>query len=184
MSEKLNCHFHQARNAISKCEDCGKLLCIECKQNYTQIHHSGTGDNKHVFYTQHELCPPCFYDRKIKDLNPRQFLIPIMMGVLLVCVGLPIFIIMMMIALLPFSIILVIIGVVLIVYGKKKRSSAPQKINQLKAEKEDFYKLISSLEFEQISLNLGYKICPNCDSKEDLNTQYCSECGIELKSTH
>ena len=184
MSETLKCHFHQARNAISKCEDCGKILCIECKQIYTQTHHSGTGDNRRVFYTQHELCPPCLYDRKIKNLNPKQFLIPIMMGVLLICISLPLFIIMMMIALIPFNIIFVIIGIGLIVYGRKKRSSTPQKIDKLRAEKEDFYKLISSLEFEQISLNLGYKICPNCDSKEELNTQYCSECGIELISIH
>jgi len=66
---QVNCAYHPGREAIAKCENCHKMLCVACRTVDT-IQHSSTShhmDHSHTTYwaTQHEVCPECYYDRRI-----------------------------------------------------------------------------------------------------------------------
>jgi len=59
----LKCVYHPDREASTKCEKCGKLICLECKQTFTTTH--GTEDSR--YSVRHEYCQVCYYDYKIKS---------------------------------------------------------------------------------------------------------------------
>ena len=59
----LKCAYHPEREANTKCEKCGKLICLECKQAFTTTH--GTEDTR--YSVRHEYCQACYYDYKIKS---------------------------------------------------------------------------------------------------------------------
>jgi len=63
MSE--TCHYHPKKEAKEKCESCGKLICLECKQVYHATH--ATEDSS--YSTRHEVCTPCYYDREKGGYN-------------------------------------------------------------------------------------------------------------------
>ena len=45
----INCYYHPNRNAIEKCELCGKTICLECKRVYRETRSHGTSDNRSLF---------------------------------------------------------------------------------------------------------------------------------------
>lgn len=59
----LKCAYHPERDASTKCEKCGKVICLECKQAFTTTH--GTEDSR--YSVRHEYCQVCYYDYKIKS---------------------------------------------------------------------------------------------------------------------
>lgn len=61
----LKCVYHPEREASTKCEKCGKLICLECKQAFTTTH--GTEDS--TYSVRHEYCQVCYYDYKIKSVK-------------------------------------------------------------------------------------------------------------------
>ncbi len=59
----LNCYYHPERNAIAKCEKCGKPICLECNM----IFRDKNITNKENYATRHNYCIVCYYDKKIKS---------------------------------------------------------------------------------------------------------------------
>ncbi|MFX1274355.1 MAG: B-box zinc finger protein [Promethearchaeota archaeon] len=199
-----SCHFHPNRDAITKCEHCGKLICVECKNVYRKSHSSGSGDNMSYYYTHYDLCSPCFYDQKIKALNPVGSIFLIISGILIIIFSLSMFSFMIIPPQFPassfpqlqdrpvipsfntFSFIMLIpffFGIVFIIIGIILICTAPRKKDALKAKKELFLESISLQSQEQIEdILVNNLYCPLCGAQEDINAKYCSKCGSTLRS--
>ena len=198
------CAYHPNWDAISKCENCEKLICAECKNVYQQRHSrttrssygsrrygSGYGSRTSYYYTRHEFCTPCFIERKIKVLESPMNYCGILFGFLFTAVA-----IFMTIGFLsfpgPFSpgffaivpIIFVIIGIGIIIAGILGRITAPQKVEALKAKYEEFFNNLSSApSSSQASTGYDpslYKSCPYCGDKVDIDEKICDKCGSEI----
>jgi len=194
-NNNLNCHFHPYRDAIGKCEQCGKLLCVECKNIYRRRHSTGSGDHISYYYNQQELCTPCFYDEKIKRYHPAGYICLILFG--FIFLGASIFMFNESIdfmnswmsatndpspSILPFfTSIFIIVAIGLIAFGIISLINAPKKVKELEAKKKVFYEMISSSDKARESSYLKYKYCSLCGSQDDLNAKYCSNCGGELE---
>ena len=151
-SNKFYCNFHPSREAITKCEFCGKFICLECKMIFRKQHSSGFDENKRIYYTNHELCPPCYYDQKIKEEKSSMNLFLMAFGCVFSLVALT----MMISAINAFSIIgpvfgfilisgfFILVGIGLFIYGIKRIIKAPQNREDLIQKKEEFYKNIST----------------------------------------
>ena len=81
--ENLNCEFHPTRNATLKCEDCGKLLCLECNRVH-RIRHSGT-EHSSGYTEKFNICPFCYCSR-IEKKNIVGFIVLIVMGIIMVSI--------------------------------------------------------------------------------------------------
>jgi len=62
------CKYHQDQDAISKCEDCGALVCLECKNIYRPMY--STNHSRRRYGYRYELCPECYAERLEKTKNP------------------------------------------------------------------------------------------------------------------
>ena len=62
------CKYHADREAIAKCEECGALVCLECKNVYRPMYNS-THSSRGYGYRM-ELCPECYFERLEKTKNP------------------------------------------------------------------------------------------------------------------
>jgi len=203
------CAYHPNWDAITKCEKCGKLICAECKNIFQQRHshtssslyghgtsyRSRYGSRRYsrtsYYYTRHELCTPCFYERKIKVLESPMNYCGILFGVLFTAVA-----IFMTIGFMsfpgPFSpgfftivpIFFVIIGIGIVIAGIRGRITAPQKIEALKAKYEEFFNNLSSApSSSQASAGYDpslYKSCPYCGDKVEKDEKICDKCGSEI----
>lgn len=213
MSKKNpRCHFHPDRDAITKCEHCGRLICVECKMVYRKSHSSGSGDTHSYYYTYHDYCTPCFYDRKIKNLNPIGPICIIFFG--FIFLGVSIFMLgqaidfvnswVNPIDMLPsyfpdswpqssnlsaptflpmFASIFVLVAIGLIIFGLASLIIAPHKQNALRAKKEIFLESISSQSRKPIEdIPLKYTYCPSCGAQDDYHAKYCSKCGCLVET--
>ncbi len=72
----IKCYFHPERNAVEKCEECGKFVCVECKYNFKKKHTHRTGKTSSVYYTHHELCPQCYANAIESDGNSMKAALP------------------------------------------------------------------------------------------------------------
>jgi len=71
------CHYHPQIDAITKCERCGKYLCLECKKVYHQV----VGDDDMFGATREDLCPDCYEKRKASNwLISLLFIIIFLIG--------------------------------------------------------------------------------------------------------
>lgn len=61
--EETTCHFHPNRTAISKCEKCGKIICLECKKIHRVSRSSNSGSSSY----RYEYCPECNYEAAQKS---------------------------------------------------------------------------------------------------------------------
>ncbi|MFX1573054.1 MAG: hypothetical protein ACFFB0_09915 [Promethearchaeota archaeon] len=59
MSE-MRCFYHPDIEAVSKCEQCGKLLCLQCKKVYHDVRRSGVGESSSSYAVTRELCYECY----------------------------------------------------------------------------------------------------------------------------
>ncbi|MCG3219232.1 MAG: zinc-ribbon domain-containing protein [Candidatus Heimdallarchaeota archaeon] len=79
------CDYHPDKKAIETCEECGKLICIECKkvvyEKKSRSNHmiSGMGTGSYYVVKQ-EFCPVCYYTLQEKKAsnNPTQTVTGIM----------------------------------------------------------------------------------------------------------
>jgi len=199
------CSYHPNRDAVTKCEMCGKLICVECKNVYQQQHSHTTSSSfdsdslSHTTYsyTRHEVCTPCFYERKIKGLESPGNYCVIIFGIIFT--GIASFMTYMfinfaanwggpaMFSPLPFifiPIIFIIIGIGMILGGVRSRLTAPQKVEALKLKKEEFFKNLSSTpSITQATVSSApsrYKTCPYCGDKVDKDEKICDKCGAEI----
>ncbi len=73
-----NCKYHHSITAISKCEICNALVCLECKNVIRQRHSTTSKDGKSSssYSTSYDLCPECYADKVKRDNNPIRVLLP------------------------------------------------------------------------------------------------------------
>ncbi|MHA1585414.1 MAG: hypothetical protein ACTSWL_09175 [Promethearchaeota archaeon] len=64
MSE-IYCFYHPDRKAVDRCENCGKMLCLECKRMDHQV--KGVSFDERYESTR-VLCPEC-YNITIENRN-------------------------------------------------------------------------------------------------------------------
>ncbi|MFX0063179.1 MAG: hypothetical protein ACFFC7_13460 [Candidatus Hermodarchaeota archaeon] len=57
----LQCFYHPEREAATKCEKCGKLICLECKLIRREYTLTGSDSSQWVRY---EVCPACYAEMK------------------------------------------------------------------------------------------------------------------------
>ena len=55
MMNPYRCYYHPDIEAVTKCERCGKYLCLECKQ----VYHQRVGDPDHMGVVRRDLCQDC-----------------------------------------------------------------------------------------------------------------------------
>ena len=184
-----NCFYHPDRDAITKCEMCNRVICVECKnvfqQRHRRPHSSDRSMARSYYYTRHELCTPCFIERKIKYLQTPFNYCQILFGIIFVAVA-----IFMTYGFMSFSgpsspgffvivpIAFICIGIGIVILGIKNRLTAPQRVEALNARKADFLKNISpaSASYDDSK----YKACPYCGDKIDIDEKICDKCGSEV----
>ncbi|NHI94041.1 MAG: zinc-ribbon domain-containing protein [Candidatus Lokiarchaeota archaeon] len=205
----VNCYYHPDREAINKCENCGKLLCVECKQvlhrTYSRGSYSSQGrySHSHYYSINYDLCPECYYDAQIAATSPKMCIISfvilavfasIMMGMM---IGVDVMINSITPGFSNFSmptpgmfifipILIIVVGGVIIFYIAF--ISYPKKRQQFISEKEEFLKSIGLENYNpprtessgsEYQIN-NVNICPNCGEKIEPDDKFCNECGNKL----
>jgi len=182
----LKCAYHPGREASEKCEKCGKLICLECKMVYHLTYRSGPGDNSYTYSRRFELCPLCYYDRKINIYGKQAKTVggaTIIGLIILFLVSLIIFDFGSIIPsiMLIFDIIFLIIPILMIlitlymifIYG-------PKKTEDFKSKREEFLNSIKQIVSNQNDTAVG-KFCIECGKKIDPDAYICSYCGATAK---
>jgi len=171
----LNCHYHPDREAKTKCEICGKLICLECKMVLNTTH--GTDESRYVI--RHEACPLCFYAKMDKAYSRNAKIFALMATIFSTT-----FIIILLVLNFFFSIDMVfpwVIGLAILItlswiyylyYAPKKRDEFKQKKMDFLRGLKDYTAIKEDLQLEQQ--------CGNCGAKIEPNTSICSYCGSEL----
>ncbi|MFX1236631.1 MAG: hypothetical protein ACFFAS_04135 [Promethearchaeota archaeon] len=178
------CHYHPERNAITKCEMCQKTICLECKTIYQkrQLNSNTSG----ISYSRQELCPPCYYDRIIKDKQTSKSAASIAVGIILTFIDIYfLFIPLPFVFKIIFGII-AILGLALTIYGFFKLSgisgnkkAVSEKVGDLEAKKRDFLENITS-PTKTRERNKKNKYCSFCGNEINLNENICINCGNEI----
>jgi hypothetical protein len=169
---KLNCHYHQDREAKTKCEICGKLICLECKMVLNTAH--GTDESRYVI--RHEICPLCFYAKKDKAYGKNALVVALLTTVPSILI---------IITLLSFSIsvidyFFVIIPISFIAFcWIYYLYYAPKKRDEIKKQKMDFLRGLTDYTANKKDLQLEH-LCGNCGAKIEPNISICSYCGSEV----
>lgn len=79
MTNSLSCKYHPSRTAMDKCEQCGALICLECKKIHKVTHRTSSSsfdDDFHhsdTYTTRHIFCPLCYYDNIEKAGTKGRF---------------------------------------------------------------------------------------------------------------
>ncbi|MFX1502350.1 MAG: zinc-ribbon domain-containing protein [Promethearchaeota archaeon] len=181
----LKCVYHPDREASDKCEKCGKVICLECKMVYHETIHHGTGDNSYAYSRQFDLCPPCFYDRKIKKYGTTNMIGGII-GIIFIIIFIGVSQTMMNSPDMPSSFrfvkillliipILMLIGIIIgvFIYG-------PIKVKDFKSKRGEFWdsiKPMASIQKEEVTP----KFCIECGNRIDPDASICSYCGSTIK---
>ena len=173
----LKCYYHPNREAITKCENCEKTICIECKKPISRIH----GVKESRYATQHDFCMPCYYDSEMKnyDFSPRGYYI----FASITAMAVVIFVILALVSVfseiegkiaivitfcvLTFISTVSFLGILKLFFNN--RGSFPVLLAELKTKKEDFLKTLQS-----------GNVCPECGNKIELGFSICPTCGYNL----
>ncbi len=79
MTSSLSCKYHPSRTAMDKCEQCGALICLDCKKIHKVTHTTSSSsfdDDFHssdTYTTRHIFCPLCYYDNIEKAGTKGRF---------------------------------------------------------------------------------------------------------------
>jgi len=162
----LKCYYHPDREATTKCEKCEKMLCIECKKQNSVTH--GAGESQYA--TQHEFCMPCYCDNEMEKYAPPGRRAQIAL-IILPIIDL-IFIILFFnygFGLIAPSLFFGVLSLAAVISYFKKRKISPVKLAELKAKKENFFKILQSGGF-----------CPECGNKVETGIAICPSCGYDI----
>ena len=178
----LKCYYHPEREAATKCEKCGKVICVECKMVYHKTVHRGTGDDRYAYSERYEYCPVCYYDTEIKKYKNYSY------G----CIGVMIvFIIAEIFMFIPtglYTPMMFIVGILLsigilisiIAFFILRFVYSPKKTAEFNAKKEEFLQSIKTptiTKKEEITTNF----CPECGTQVEPDASVCSYCGFIIK---
>ena len=145
--------------------------------------------------TQHELCTPCSYDKKIKALDLGK-VIPTILGMIFILAAIICFIVMVSFIFfvpigsntpLKYMLIIPIIlfscmgAIILLTGAKNAAKSADRKIADLEAKKAEFLKNVASASpVKSRTKPIESEYCPHCGSKINRDEKICEQCGGEL----
>ena len=75
----FSCKYHPDREAVTKCEKCGVMICLECKSIYRrQSSHHHSAHHRHRYSAQrYELCPECYSNQIDTAFNPICIVLPL-----------------------------------------------------------------------------------------------------------
>jgi len=170
----LKCYYHPEREAQSKCDKCGKLICLECKKSFNVIRSS----SERSYSTRHEYCQVCYFKHQSLSVysKPCFFITAIiMMTVFLIISNEMIkstgFDSSFQNFLIPIIIVLFIAFIFSIIYGVKKRA-------KIKSQKEDF---LMNVKKSSRKKEVKIPICKKCGKKVDLNAMICPYCGSDIE---
>lgn len=71
MSE-INCFYHPKRNAIKKCEFCGKSICIGCRKEHRKEPYPPRGDTVINLNRKKTYCPVCYHLTIINEIKGKK----------------------------------------------------------------------------------------------------------------
>ena len=143
------CDYHPENESISKCEFCGKFICVECKMIYKHRYTTTGGRGGSIPHCKtYETCPPCYYDNMIEDVeSPDKTFCPICSGLIWIIV----------LTVILFSsdfaytsdalmaiIFFIFIGILVMTYGIVNLFKVPEKKDWLRKKKEEFLDSINS----------------------------------------
>lgn len=170
----FKCAYHPEREASEKCEECGKLICLECKTVY---HSSVHGGSEHAYSVRYEFCPVCFYNKKIKKYGPST-----MIESAIFVIGPIIFVIYLqsyefLPALMRLQIWL-ILGGIAVGFGIYGFIYSPIKLKEFKRKKEEFLNGLEPLIKEEV---IQKNFCPECGTRNEPDASICSYCGATIK---
>ena len=155
----LKCFYHPEREAQSKCEKCGKLICLECKKSF--IIRRGSS-----YSTKQEYCQVCYFKQQALLIYKIGFMLFMFLVMALI---------MMMITfsnfLIPFLFVLIIAFIFIIIYCAKKRA-------KIISQKENFIRGIKS---SSVKKDVVFPTCKKCGKKIESNILICPYCGCDIK---
>jgi len=163
----LNCYYHPERNAIAKCEKCGKSICLECNM----IFRDKNDTNKDHYATHYDYCIVCYYDKKIKRYSTSRimkelaFFILVLISIITILFTSRNFQQIFSILIYP----IIIVSLIILFYIYKLVIGGPKKIAKFKTKK---YEFLNSL-----NLPLPVTYCYRCGEKLDSDAKICTYCG-------
>ncbi len=177
----LKCYYHPERESITKCETCGRLICVACK---TVVHRTH-GTNEDRYSTRHEVCVPCKLDEELQKFSMTRIIATFSIFFIFIIIFISITTVtntQMRDPILRFLPIIGIVALIIITIGYLiwmifKR---PKEIAKIKIQKEEFLKSIkvpTSIKEEEIIT----KFCPECGTRVEPDTSVCSYCGFIIK---
>lgn len=169
----LKCYNHPEREATSKCEKCGNVICPECIMVYRETVHRGTLPH-YVYSQRYEYCPTCFYDKKIKVYGPRNMMVAIIITIFLIImiVGLQM--------IFPNLIILITLILIIVAINIYTFVSCPIKLKELKKKKTEFLNSVKPSPTIRED-RIPSKFCPECGTQVEPDVSVCSYCGFIIK---
>lgn len=177
----MACKYHPNANAIDKCEDCHKSICLDCKRTF-RINHSGN-NNSQGYVETITVCPVCYCGR-VQNKSIGGHLFQVIFGIVFALgpvmmmggVGnMPPFFIL-------FISIFVIAGLSLAGKGIKDIIVLPGEKHKAQKECDEF---LDSLKYKAPKKQgsyyqhrkQGYLFCQQCGNKMDFNAEFCPACG-------
>ncbi len=182
----LTCKYHPDREANSKCEKCGAMVCLECKNIFRRSYSSGTDSSSYT--STYELCPECYAIAVKQSYNPLCFVAPAIMvlfiigGVTMVFWDTGFSAIFLMI---PIP-ILGILGYQFFIKGPREKAEAERKKAAALGNLSHFSNLNSSyssnLQNTHFNGNTNFSdskpmYCEQCGKRLDSDSKFCKYCG-------
>jgi len=181
----LKCYFHPEREATSKCEKCGKLICLECKLVYHETYTGGSKDTSYAYSKRYEYCPFCYYETKIKKYKINSI------GLLCAAITFVFMLVFYITFTLPtgffhptlyIPVIIISIGIIIttIAFFFRQFIQTPKKVDEIETKIEEFLKSIGT------PINIKEegvisKFCPECGTTLESGASICSYCGYIIK---
>lgn len=180
------CKYHPEREAVTKCEECGAMICLECKSIYRRHYHSSR--HHYSYSTRYELCPVC-YERKINQAyNPLCLIVPVIFIVIFMGMATSMFSGMgnFMPAFFPIFFFLVpilmicVLGYQYLIKGPQEKQKAKEKKERiLQGKTPQSYKATYSPKKSTVRYSSLAKTyyCSQCGQLLSPEDQFCSNCG-------
>lgn len=184
------CKYHADLDAVSKCEECGALICLDCK-NIHRVRHSSS-NSRSSYSTRYELCPECYANRIKKSTNPIGLIVGAVFIIIFMIVAAGMFSeanswgmgppggFMALFFIIPI-IMCGVLGYNYFVKGPEQRANAETKraaaISALSGStKTQHRKTPASPEMSYHSAKSRF-YCQQCGEKIDKGALFCSNCG-------
>jgi NADH:ubiquinone oxidoreductase subunit 3 (subunit A) len=166
------CYYHMDKLAVAKCQECGKYICVDCRQKLLV----GTAQ----YHVEKELCPECNVVETKKQFDKGKFY-----GIALLFASITL--IMTLITsigmgwqgfLISFPLSFIIFGLTLIYLFNYYFNKGKQEMEKAIKIKEN---ALSVKNPKNIKLQLIEQYCRFCGSKIENDVKTCNKCGISWK---